>query len=215
VLLHVARPPRICPSGFTVHVVQRGNNRGAMFQDEFDYRLFLWLLGRESACHRVAVHGYVLMTNHVHLMATPGDPRSLSRLMQGIGRTYVPVFNRRHERSGGLWEGRYRSFTISSERYWLTCLRYVELNPVRAGLVPVPEHYRWSSARAHMIGQPDPILSDHDLYLRLAATSADRLRAGSAMCSIPAPHHALADIRAAVKSGRWGQTPRHGSTQGV
>jgi putative transposase len=203
----MARQPRICPPGLTIHVVQRGNNQGCVFQDDFDYRLFLWLLRRESACHQVAVHGYALMTNHVHLMATPVNQHGLSTLMQSIGRTYVPVFNDRHGRTGGLWEGRYRSFPIASERYWLTCLRYVELNPVRARLVSVPEQYPWSSSRAHVAGTPDPLLTDHDLYQRLGSTSDERQRAWAAITRVPVADPDLTVIRTAVKRGRWGPTP--------
>ena len=203
-LSRMARGPRICPPGLTQHVVQRGNNRGLAFRHASDYRLFLWLLGRESARYAVAVHAYVLMTNHFHLMATPSDRTGLSKMMQAVGRTYVPVFNSQYQRSGGLWEGRYRSFSIESERYWLTCLRYVERNPVRAGLVSVAEEYPWSSARAHVAGRPDPVVTHHDLYLRLGGTPDDRQRTWSAICNAVMPDHEVAAIRSAVRTGRLG-----------
>ena len=205
----MARRPRVCPPGLTQHVVQRGNNRGPVFRNVSDYRFFLWLLGRESARYAVKVHAYALMTNHVHLMATPADGTGLSRMMQGIGRIYVPAFNVRYQRTGGLWEGRYRSFAIEDERYWLACLRYVELNPVRAGLVSAPEEYPWSSARTHICGQPDPVVIDHALYLRLGATAAGRQQAWGAICHVVVSDPELAAIRHAVKTGRFekGQTP--------
>jgi REP element-mobilizing transposase RayT len=116
-------------------VVQRGNNRTTVFGDTSDYRFFLSLLRHESARCSVAIHAYALMTNHFHLMVTPSDRTGLSTMMQSVGRTYVPAFNSKHRRTGGLWEGRYRSFVIESEGYWLKCMRSVELNPVRAGIV--------------------------------------------------------------------------------
>jgi len=209
----MARPHRVCPPGLTLHVVQRGNNRGAVFQDGSDCRFFLWLLGREAARHAVAVHAYALMGNHFHLMATPTDPLGVSKMMQGIGRLYVPLINSKYRRTGGLWEGRFRSFPIEDENYWLTCMRYVELNPVRAGLVRSPEEYRWSSARAHLTGQFDTMLAPHPLYLGLGTTPDDRQQAWRTMCRVLASDHELAEIRHAVRTGRLGALPAD-STQG-
>jgi putative transposase len=133
-------------------------------------------------------------------------------MMQGVGRTYVPLFNRRYQRTGGLWEGRYRSFAIENEAYWVTCLRYVELNPVRAGLVSTPEAYRWSSARAHVSGLPDPVVTDHDLYLRLGSTTDERQRAWGEICQAGMLDHELAQLRSAVRSGRLGEEHGEGQT---
>jgi putative transposase len=203
----MARGPRVCLPGLTQHVVQRGNNRSSVFCNDFDYEFFLGLLNRESIRYEVAIHAYALMPNHVHLMATPTDATGLSRMMQGIGRIYVPVFNLKHQRTGGLWEGRYRSFAIENESRWLTCMRYVEQNPVRARMVSTPDEYQWSSARAHVCGQEDPVLAAHDLYLRLGATPVDRQRAWRVMCQADVPDDELAEMRAASRKGRWGQTP--------
>ena len=203
----MSRCPRICLPGLTQHVVQRGNNRCAVFGTSSDFEFFLWLLHRESVRYAVAIHAYVLMTTHFHLMATPSDRTGLSAMIQGIGRSYVPVFNFNHQRTGGLWEGRYRSFAIEDETYWLTCMRYVELNPVRAGMVRTPEAYRWSSAQAHVCGQANPILSAHELYLKLGTRSDEREHAWRTICGEALSDGELANLRAAIKRGKWGQTP--------
>ena len=189
----------------TQHIVQRGNNRCAVFGNTSDYQLFLGLLQRESLRYAVAIHAYALMTTHFHLMATPTDTTGLSAMMQGIGRTYVPVFNSKHQRTGGLWEGRYRSFMIEDETYWLTCLRYVELNPVRAGMAATSETYPWSSARAHVCGDEDPLLATHDVYLHLGATPDDRQQAWRVICQAGMQESELAAMREAIQKGRWGQ----------
>ena len=200
----MARRPRICIPGLTHHVVQRGNNKGTMFGDDADHRFFLKLLQHESARCAVAIHAYVLMTNHFHLMATPADKTGLSTMMQSLGRTYVPAFNLKHNRTGGLWEGRYRSFVIENESYWLTCMRYVELNPVRARIVPKSDDYHWSSACAHVCGCDDPALAIHELYLRLGETPAARQRAWRAICGEAISDSELAQVRDATRRGRWG-----------
>ena len=129
----------------TLHVTQRGNNRTAIFREPFDYDIFLFFARLTIGRYDVQVHAYALMPNHFHLMVTPESPGALSRAMQSLGRRYVRYFNDRYERTGTLWEGRYRTAIITDERYWLTCMRYVEMNPVRAGLVASAESYKWSS----------------------------------------------------------------------
>jgi putative transposase len=123
----------------------RGNNRQTVFMDDLDRRDWLALLRAQAAAHRVAVHAYVLMDNHVHLLVTPQTQDGPSRMMQAIGRLYVRGFNRRHGRTGALWEGRYRSTLIEGERHLLACMAWIDLNPVRAGLVAEPAEYPWSS----------------------------------------------------------------------
>lgn len=166
-----------------------------------DYRLLLELLRETSQKHRVQVHGYVLMTNHIHLIATPSSASGLPKMMQGLG-SYVRDFNRRYERTGTLLEGRYRASLIHDEGYWLTCLRYIELNPVRAGLVPSPELYEWSSYRAHALGRPDPLLTSHPLFLERGRTAADRQRAWQAICGVPIDDDILFKIRHAIQASR-------------
>jgi putative transposase len=198
----MARRPRTYIPGLTLHVVQRGNNKGEMFRDASDYGFFLKLLRHDSARRDVAIHAYVLMTNHFHLMATPADDAGLSAMMQSVGRTYVPVFNLKHQRTGGLWEGRFRSFVIETESYWLKCMRYVELNPVRAGIVSKSDAYRWSSARAHIAGRDDELLTPHPLYMRLGATTRERQYAWRAICGEVVPDSELVAMRDAIRRGQ-------------
>lgn len=156
------------------HVIQRGNNRGVTFVAEADYAFYLECLEDAAKTVGCDIHAYVLMTNHVHLLATPRSPGGLSRMMQSVGRRYVRYFNVMQRRSGTLWEGRYKATLIDSESYLLTCMRYIELNPVRAGMVARPEDYPWSSYRAHAEGMPSPLLADHPLYLGLGKTQSSR-----------------------------------------
>lgn len=198
----MARRPRIYIPGLTLHVVQRGNNKSETFSEPSDYRFFLKLLRHESARHDVAIHAYALMTNHFHLMATPADAAGLSMMMQSVGRTYVPVYNLKHQRTGTLWEGRFRSFVIETASYWLKCLRYIELNPVRAGMVSTSHEYRWSSARAHVEGREDELLTPHDLYTRLGATATERQQAWRSMCGEVVPDAELQAMRDAIRRGQ-------------
>lgn len=147
------RKPRMYLPGVPAHVVQRGNNREACFFQDEDYQFYLAVLGDALKRYRVQLHAYVLMTNHVHLLMTPTDESGISRVMQHLGRLYVLYVNRTYRRSGTLWEGRHKSSLINATEYLLTCYRYIELNPVRAGMVAVPEEYRWSSCRWHGWGR--------------------------------------------------------------
>ncbi len=198
----MARRPRIYIPDLTQHVVQRGNNKGVVFVEDDDYRFFLKLLRYESVRNNVAIHAYALMTNHFHLMATPADDSGLSTMMQSIGRRYVPVYNVKHHRTGGLWEGRFRSFVIETENYWLKCLRYIELNPVRAGIVSRSVDYRWSSARAHTEGRDDELLTPHALYLQLGATATERQHVWRDICGEAVPDSEVATMRDAIRRGQ-------------
>ena len=166
----MARLPRLTLSGHPHHVIQRGNNRQTIFVDTQDYETMHTLLVECAQKFRVAVHAYVLMGNHFHLLATPTDIEALPRMMQAVGRSYVRYFNQRHGRSGTLWEGRYRSTLIQSERYLLACMAYIDLNPVRAGLVTNAADYAWSSY-AHYAGiRADKLLTPHPLVWSLGNT---------------------------------------------
>lgn len=156
------------------HIIQRGHDGSSVFRDEQDFRSFLaWL--RESARQfRVAVHAYVLMPDHLHLLATPQDETGLARMMQWVGRQYVPYFNARHGREGTLWQGRYRAVVLEPGRYLLACSRYVELHPVRAGLALNPAEYPWSSCAHHLGMRVDPVITDHVDYWGLGNTPFDR-----------------------------------------
>ena len=139
---------RVYLPGVSLHIIRRGINRTTVFGDNGDFELFLALLETASGTHDVPVHAYTLMTNHYHLIVTPNRAGSLSLMMRDLGREYVKRFNRRYERIGTLWTGTYRDIAITDERQWLTCLRYVEQNPIRAQMVATPDAYRWSTYRA-------------------------------------------------------------------
>ena len=181
----MARLPRLTVPGYPHHVIQRGNNRQAIFSTLADYEMLLTLLYENAQKFRVAVHAYVLMTNHFHLLATPETDDGLPLMMQAVGRRYVRYFNDVQGRSGTLWEGRYRSTLIQTDRYLLACMAYIDLNPVRAGMVREANEYAWSS-HGHYIGQrDDKIVSPHSLFWVLGNTPfsreaayADLVRAG-------------------------------------
>ena len=135
------RQPRYALAGFPQHVIQRGNNRSATFYAEQDYRVYLECLAEACHVHETALHAYVLMTNHVHLLMTPGKTNGLAKVMQSLGRRYVRYVNDTYRRTGTLWEGRYKASVIDTEHYLLACYRYIEMNPVRAGLVAHPADY--------------------------------------------------------------------------
>jgi putative transposase len=181
----MARLPRLTVPGYPHHIIQRGNNRQAIFAGNADYEFLLGLLEEYAKKHQVAVHGYVLMSNHLHLVATPETDDGIPQLMQAVGRRYVRYFNSRQARTGTLWEGRYRSTLIEAERYLLACMAYVDLNPVRAGIAADPADYFWSS-HSHYIGRrTDRLVTPHPLLWELGNTPfareqayADMVRAG-------------------------------------
>ncbi len=161
------RKRRFFLPGVPVHVVQRGNNRQAVFFDDNDYRAYLDWLGRAAGEHRCSIHAYVLMTNHVHLLMTPADGQAISATLQALGRRFVPCINHSYRRTGTLWEGRFKASPVQQEGYLLACYRYIELNPVRAQMVDKPDDYPWSSYRVNALGEHNPLLSPHPLYLAL------------------------------------------------
>jgi putative transposase len=173
----MARLPRLTAPGYPHHVIQRGNNRQPIFRSDDDFRLLLELLGEYSRAHRVAIHSYVLMDNHMHLLATPQTAQGLPGLMQAVGRRYVRIFNNRHGRTGTLWEGRYRSTVVQAERYLLACMVYIDLNPVRAGMVEEPAAYPWSSFRHYAGLAHDRLVTPHPLFWELGNTPFSREQA--------------------------------------
>jgi putative transposase len=148
----MARLPRLTVAGYPHHVIQRGNNRQDIVRSDADREFLLELVGESARQHQVALNGYVLMDNHFHLLLTPETVQGVPLMMQAVGRRYVRYFNDRYHRSGTLWEGRYKSTLVQTERYLLACMVYLDLNPVRAGLVADPKNHLWSSHR-HYIGQ--------------------------------------------------------------
>ena len=166
----MARLPRLTVPGYTHHVIQRGNNRQAIFRSDADRERLMQLLGEYARKHRVAINAYVLMDNHFHLLLTPDTEDGVPLMMQAVGRRYVRYFNDLHQRTGTLWEGRYRSTLIQDERYLVACMVYLDLNPVRAGMVVEPREHPWSSHR-HFIGQTqDRRITPHPLYWSLGNT---------------------------------------------
>jgi len=177
----MARLPRLTLAGYPHHIILRGNNRQAIFMDMADFQRMLALLQTHAIEQGVQVHSYVLMSNHLHLLLTPLQNDSLPKMMQAVGRTYVLYFNKRHGRSGTLWEGRYRSALIQTERYFLACMAYIDLNPVRAGMVAQAADYPWSS-HGHYIGrQNEAWLTPHPMYWEMGNTPFAREAAYAAM----------------------------------
>jgi putative transposase len=170
----MARHPRLVIPHQPHHVIQRGNDRQLIFREQEDYQRFLGWLKESARFYSVAIHAYVLMPNHLHLLATPEDGDGLAQMMQKVGRFYVPWFNHKYQRYGGLFQGRFRTSLVDSERYFLTCSRYIELNPVRAQLAAAPLDYSWSSYAHHAGVRSDPLVTDHALYWSLGNTPFQR-----------------------------------------
>jgi putative transposase len=162
------RRSRLRIADMPLHIIQRGNNRGACFFTDEDYLVYLRHLQELAARFACSVHAYVLMTNHVHLLLTSREPDGASNFMKHLGQRYVQYVNRTYKRSGTLWEGRFRSSIVQVDIYLLRCHRYIEFNPVRAGMVEHPADYRWSSFSANAMGKPDRLVTPHPAYLALA-----------------------------------------------
>ncbi len=196
------RLPRLDIPGIPQHVIQRGNNRLPCFLLEKDYRCYLQHLGDAALKHGCLIHAYVLMTNHVHLLMTPCAAGAVSRCMQALGRRYVAYFNGSYQRTGTLWEGRYKSCLVDSQGYLLTCYRYIELNPVRAAMVAMPEDYPWTSHHSNAWGRPDPLLQPHAEYLSLASDPEQRRAAYRDLFRCIIGDDQLSDIRLHVQQQR-------------
>ena len=197
----MAHPRRVQIAGLTQHVLNRGNNRCDIFRAAKDYAFFLVALRDAAVKHQLDIHSYTLMTNHFHLVVTPRLARAVSMAMQVASPRYAGYFNRRYSRTGTLFEGPFKSMFIDSEAYWFTCMRYVELNPVRAGLVSDPAEYRWSSYRASALGIEDQLIVPHSLYLALGETPARRQRSWREVCREALPSDQLFEIRDVVRRG--------------
>jgi putative transposase len=181
--------------------MQRGNNRNPVFLDDCDCDVFLGLLRESAERFALAVHGFVVMPNHYHLLATPADEKSLSSTIQALAGDYCQFFNRRNGRIGTIWNGRFKGLLVMDERYWLTCLRYIEQNPVRAGIVDSPEMYRWSSYRWHAHRTGYEWLSDHPVFDALAPTVPERCLKYQQLCRVP-----LTESELRLERHRRGQT---------
>lgn len=200
----MARLPRYVIPGQPQHIIQRGNNRQAIFAAEADYQFFRDALVDAAQKHGLAIHAYAWMTNHIHLLATPEYDDSISKVFQSVGRKYVQYFNYAYKRSGTLWEGRYRATVVDSEQYLLTLMRYIELNPVRAGMVTHPRDYPWSSYAFNAMGETGPNadwLTPHKEYLRLGRSVADRNSAYRQLFRAAISNDDLKEIRECTHKG--------------
>lgn len=195
------RQSRLVLPGVALHIIQRGNNRQACFGRDSDYLLYLLHLNELANKHGCAVHAYCLMTNHVHLLMTPSAENALSTLMRNLGQRYVQYVNRTYGRTGTLWEGRYRSCIAESAHYVLACYRYIELNPVRAGLVDGPGNYLWSSYRANAEGREDRLLTAHPEYLGLGQDRISQRQAYRGLFDAVLEPSLLERIREATNGG--------------
>jgi putative transposase len=195
------RTPRLVIPGYPLHVVQRGNNRGIIFRSPDDFRRFATLLLEHCRRFRCAIHAYVFMDNHVHILATPEDEHGPSRMMKAVGQYYASYVNATHSRTGTLWEGRFRSSLVDSERYLFMCSRYIELNPVRAGMTDDPAAYQWSSYRRNALGIADALVTPHALFQSLGLDDTEREASYRALFHDVVADDEIAAIRRAAKSG--------------
>ncbi len=185
-----------------IHLVQRGHSRDACFFAEEDFQAYRNWLGEALVQTGCQLHAYAFMTNHVHLLLTPPSLAAVSLLMISLGRRYVQYINKAYRRTGTLWDSRYKSSLVHADEYLLVCQRYIELNPVRACMVDDPALYRWSSYRANGLGQPDPLLTPHALYLALDRQDAERQAAYRELFRSELDAQAITDIRRALVQGQ-------------
>ncbi len=197
----MARTARLVIPDVSLHVVQRGHDRRDVFFGHADYTAYLDYLATFAARFACDVHAYCLMTNHVHLLVTPRVRTSCALMMKNVAQRYAQDVNRRMRRSGSLWESRFHSCLVASERYALGCYRYIELNPVLAGMVAHPGDYRWSSYAANARGEGARFLRPHAAYTSLAEDSGRRLLAYSSLCNHPLEAAVVDDIRKATRGG--------------
>ncbi len=191
----MARQPRYNLPGQPQHVIIRGNNREPIFIADDDYHQYLELLEKAIKKYPCELHAYVLMTNHVHLLITPQAEGSLSKAIQSIGRGYVQYFNFKYQRTGTLWEGRYKATLIDCDTYALVCYRYIECNPVRAEMVDHPGEYPWSSFRCNALGEPCSFITAHTLYSELGSNTEQRSDNYRALFNAHIPIKTLREIR--------------------
>ena len=194
----MARLPRFVIPKQPQHVIVRGNNRTDIFCANADFQFYLEKLLQACDKHNCQLHAYVLMTNHVHMLITPQEEDGIGKVMQMLGRYYVQYYNFTYQRTGTLWEGRYKATLIDSETYFLTCMRYIELNPVRANMVSHPSEYPWSSYHSNALGQPNELVTPHIEYLRLDRTDEARQAAYRQLFKHRIPDSNLEEIRKAT-----------------
>lgn len=194
------RQPRYFIPGYPQHIIQRGVDRQATFFQPRDYRRYLRVLADASKKYDCRIHAYVLMTNHTHLLVTPGTDKSLPSIMQAIGRQYVQSTNKSYERTGTLWEGRYKACLVQDDQYLLACQRYIELNPVRSGIVSSPGEYPFSSYRHNALGYTDRLVTPHPIFLELGESDRERRESYKSLFSDQISEDLLKSIRAETNS---------------
>ena len=197
----MARFPRINLPHIPQHIIQRGNNRMPCFYHEQDYAYYLNKLHEYAIKYAVGVHAFVLMTNHVHLLVTPQTATGISQMMQALGRSYVQYINTTYQRTGTLWEGRFKASMIDSEHYFLMASRYIELNPVRAGMVPSPDNYPWSSYQGNVLGKRIKLLTAHGSYLQLGGNDQERQQNYGALFNQSIPESDINQFRTHTNKG--------------
>ena len=197
----MARLQRVNPAGFPVHILHRGNNSQACFKNNVDYSAFLWWLREYSEKFMIEIHTWALMENHYHILCTPQVEDGLSRMVQALGRQYVRFFNRLNQRTGTLWEGRYRSCLVKPDSCLLEVYRYIELNPVRAALASNPAEFNWSSYQINASGKPSALCKPHAEYLKLGETRAECAENYKLKCKIGLDEKRLEEIRKSINKG--------------
>jgi len=197
----MARLKRVSIVGVAEHVIQRGNNRQVCFASEEDSNAYLTWLKKYAKEYEVEVHAWVLMTNHIHLLCTPLQEHAVSRMMQALGRMYVRYFNHTYKRTGTLWEGRFKSSLVQSDEHLLEVYRYIELNPVRAGMVEGPSEYLWSSYHCNSLGKVNDLLTPHSIYLALGGGGSERCYNYTLLFKQSMSSDLLDEIRKHVNSG--------------
>ncbi len=197
----MARLPRLVVPRMPHQLVQQGVDEKEIFRDAEDYAVLLKWLREAARQFKVALHAYALMPDHLHLLVTPADETGMGKMMQWLGRHYVPYFNHKYQRVGTLWQGRYRATVIDPERYLLTCMRYIELNPVRASLVVDPAAWRWSSCAHHVGMQSDPVITDHALYWSLGNTPFQREATYKALLELALTSEEVQALQEATRKG--------------
>ena len=169
------RSARIAPCGYVYHVLTRGNNRQDIFKGDEDFEKYMELLARYKERDKFKLYHYVLMTNHVHLVLEPTETTDgLAAIMKGINLSYAQHYKREYNHIGHFWQDRYKSIIISKDDYLLVCGSYVELNPVRAGMVTDPRAYHWSSYNAYALGKDNPLVDEHPIYGMLSEDESER-----------------------------------------
>ncbi|MBL4682904.1 MAG: transposase [Pseudomonadales bacterium] len=197
----MARQRRFCPANFPQHVIQRGNNRQVCFASDSDLAAYANWLWEAAEKYQISIHAWVFMTNHIHLLVTPSIKNSIAPAIQYVGRYYVRYFNQRYQRTGTLFEGRYKAHIVQNNKYLINCQKYIEMNPVRAGMVKKPEEYKWSSYQSSAFGKTSKLWHPHSAYLSLGQNSEERQKCYRELLASPMDEDELENIRHSAQKG--------------